>query len=389
MLRPLIVERARKRGWHMPTIRKLFEALDVIMAASRCHGEHDGVPMAPAFEMTHPLALALLDRRMPTGLPKRARYVRGKTEDDEKKAQRARSLHRSADADWRERVERLDALGIIHYRPGRGLAKHVANAAPVPSVYALPIVWEKLKVAGRGWIARALDKPKRFFASAHWARRDLLWQLLTGEPKPTGTYAKRAALARWLGAPDSVAPDLAVELPARREVEPVQALVVAEHNEEAREGWGMVNAAKDAIRPGRAKPAQKVALVEFPGVVSVSARAQSQPLLGEELPSVVTSQGSSAPTHERAGTARGIFESLRSWARPSDESAKAREAELHSKRASGRETCARCEDVGTLPAVGATPGRACPDCCSKAEVPPHMLLQPSAPQPTDPPGGSA
>jgi hypothetical protein len=339
MLRPLIVERARKRGWQMPTIRKLFEALDVLMAASRCHGEHDGVPMAPAFELTHPLALALLDRRQPTGLPKRARYVRGKTEDDETEAQRKRSQHRSADADWRQRVERLDELGIIHYRPGRGLAKHVRTAAPVPSIYALPIVWEKLKTTGRRWIARALAEPKKWFASAHWARRDLLWQLLTGAAKPVGTYAKRSALARWLGSP-AVAPDLPVELPAERPVsrELLQEQPVAEHNEEAREGWQMVRDAANGIAGAWKWATKKTATVELPGVVSVEARAQSQPLLGEEQTSFVSSPGTRAPTHKRPGTARATPGELRSREKPTDDGGTPDAGQLQLLRGSGRET---------------------------------------------------
>jgi hypothetical protein len=377
MLRPEIVEQARARGWRMPTIRKLFEALDVLLAVSRCHGEHDGVPMAPAFELTHPLALSFLDKRAPTGLPKRARYRRGKTAEQEKEAQRTRSQHRSADADWRDRVEKLAALGLIHYRPGRGLAKHVRDAAPVPSVYALPIVWEKLKTTGRDWIARALDAPKAFFAAAHWARRDLLWELLTGAKKPSGTYAKRSALARWLGPPAAEAPSLPVEIPARRDDERVQAQPVAEHNAEAREGWGMVRAALDGIVPGRRKPQKarpKMVRAEFPGVAGVVSRVNNAPLLGEELTTLVTSQDSSAPPHERAGIARGFFGSLRSLARSSGEDDKPNGARLHSKRGSGRKSepespepsCGRCADSGELARIAASiPPQRCD--CTKGE----------------------
>ena len=332
-------------------------------------GEHEGTLLAPVYELTHPLL-------------------------GEWFAHRADLSRRT----FRRCLDALARAGLIVYRPGKGSR---------PSVVGLPVLVELGGAKCVRWLARFLASSR---AKLRGHRR--------GDKRARSPVA-RALVERATGhqadgpcsridSPEcSLAEGPSVDelrelSELRTERDELRAQCVysqcaaerhapaADHSPHCPEHREAETAEEEAhaLRHLEAMKAAAGARAERgaqPRPDKMAIRGRSKPSRNSNSTYVVG--GDTEATPKRARTARGIFESLRSWVRPSDESAKASEAGLHAERGSGRETCERCADVGTLPAIGTTPGRTCPDCCSKAEVPPLMLLQPSAPQPTEAPGG--
>jgi hypothetical protein len=396
LLVPRILDGCASRRWR--NAGELVRVLDTVLALSATVGEHEGVPLAPAWECTHPLALRYYARRAPDVDALERRHNRA--DEDE------RDRYRSQDRRWRRGVQRLAELGIITYEPGRGLAAHERRAAPIPSVYGLPALVELLGARGRRWIARAL-LDRTLLPTAHWARRTALWRMLFGDAPPDSIEERRRRLRAVVDdAPPPRADPLALAAvdaaPTPRAA--ARALEVATAEDPPHAGWQLVHAALEAPR----QPLPEL-VTELPGVSSCGgpvvplwAHSTSLPF-PDLLRSVGTRQESPAPTEHASSpsTLRAWVERLRGRGSASTGSSSARSARsgfrggtvddddtasvgrvawrpgcgIARRHATEPPLCPRCEDTGQLARVAHTIDPApCPDCARRHDAGANTLV---------------
>jgi hypothetical protein len=337
-------------------------------------GEDEGTLLAPVYELTHAVLGEWLDHR--------AGFSR-------------RTFRRCLDA--------LARVGLIVYRPGKGCR---------PSVVGLPVLVELGGAKCRRWLARFLAssraKLRGHNRGEQRARSPVARALVE---RATGHQADGPCSR--IGSPECSL----VHVPGEYELAELETIRTA--HAEARARCIYPNCAAERHAPAdehaptcpehrEAETAEEreLALATLAAMKARAAKPPASAPQGQEVEKAI--RGLSKPqvfqnstyvigngpepeeTHDSGPSAPDFWTALRAAGRQiATLTTRRGERQGHSKRGSGRETCERCEDSGTLPPIGKSPGRECPDCCLNPEAPPLLLLQPSEPLATDPPRGSA